>query len=103
MIPQVQRVTPPALPRIVRPDNFFPLQRGSPEGTGVIAGTVFLVCVVILQLFFGRDSAEKVPLKLPCRYRVFWMRVPKVLNAAVPCCRYLVVDGSAPRNATLYL
>lgn len=32
----------------------------SPEGTGVIAGTVFLVCVVILQLFFGRHSVDKV-------------------------------------------
>ena len=33
---------------------------GSPEGTGVIAGTMFLVCVVILQLFYGADSADKV-------------------------------------------
>ena len=33
---------------------------GSPEGTGVIAGTMFLICVVILQLFYGRDSADKV-------------------------------------------
>lgn len=32
----------------------------SPEGTGVIAGTMFLVCVVILQLFFARDSTDKV-------------------------------------------
>lgn len=26
----------------------------------MIAGTVFLVCVVFLQLVYGRDSAEKV-------------------------------------------
>eukprot|EP00904_Undaria_pinnatifida_P000502 jgi/Undpi1/10452/HiC_scaffold_29.g12902.m1 len=31
-----------------------------PEGTGVIAGTMFLICVVILQLFYGRDSADKM-------------------------------------------
>lgn len=34
--------------------------KNSPEGTGVIAGTMFLVCVVILQLFFARDSTDKV-------------------------------------------
>lgn len=32
----------------------------SPEATGVIAGTMFLICVVILQLFFARDSTDKV-------------------------------------------
>ena len=26
----------------------------------MIAGTMFLVCVVILELFYGRDSADKV-------------------------------------------
>eukprot|EP00752_Nemacystus_decipiens_P018485 g16574.t1 len=31
-----------------------------PEGTGVIAGTMFLVCVVILQIFFARDSTDKM-------------------------------------------
>ncbi|CAM9628722.1 unnamed protein product [Ectocarpus sp. 12 AP-2014] len=31
-----------------------------PEGTGVIAGTMFLICVVILQLFYGRDSSDKM-------------------------------------------
>ncbi|CAM9640163.1 unnamed protein product [Ascophyllum nodosum] len=31
-----------------------------PEGTGVIAGTVFLVCVVILELIYGRGSPDKM-------------------------------------------
>ncbi|CAN0377583.1 unnamed protein product [Pylaiella littoralis] len=31
-----------------------------PEGTGVIAGTMFLVCVVVLQLFYARGSTDKM-------------------------------------------
>ncbi|CAM9348367.1 unnamed protein product [Choristocarpus tenellus] len=31
-----------------------------PEGTGVIAGTVFFVCVVFLQIFFGNSKDKMV-------------------------------------------